>query len=162
MNDKSDGNEADLFARLRRAQPGDAPAIAACVDAAYRRYIERIGKPPGPMMDNYDEIVRDCQVWIIPDETGGCLAALVLIPHADHLLVDNIAVHPAAQGNGLGRRLMAFADEEARLQRLTEIRLYTHQKMIENVEIYKRLGYEETGRGFEDGYDRVFMRKRLA
>ena len=113
------------------------------------------------MMDDYDEVVRDCQVWVVPDEDGGCLAALVLIPQADHLLVDNIAIRPSAQGQGLGRRLMAFADEEARRQGFGETRLYTHQKMTENVTIYTRLGYEETGRGVEDGYDRVFMRKRL-
>lgn len=157
------GKDGDaLFGRLRRAGPEDAATITACVDAAYRHYIDRIGKPPGPMLDDYDQIVRDCQVWMIPDEALGCLAALVLVPETDHLLIDNIAVHPKAQKHGLGRRLMAFADSEARRQGFSEMRLYTHQKMIENIAIYKRLGYDEIGRGFEDGYDRVFMRKRLA
>jgi len=42
-----------------------------------------------------------------------------------------------------------------------EIRLYTHQTIVENQRLYASLGYEETGRGTEGGYDRVFMRKRL-
>jgi hypothetical protein len=42
-----------------------------------------------------------------------------------------------------------------------EIRLYTHQTMVENQLLYTSIGYEETGRGTEAGYDRVFMRKQL-
>ena len=43
----------------------------------------------------------------------------------------------------------------------SEIRLYTHQTMVENQRLYASIGYEETGRGTEAGYDRVFMRKQL-
>jgi hypothetical protein len=42
-----------------------------------------------------------------------------------------------------------------------EIRLYTHERMIENQRLYQGIGYEETGRGYEAGYDRIFMRKPL-
>jgi len=40
----------------------------------------------------------------------------VLVPAPNYLLLDNIAVSPARQGLGLGRRLLAFAEDEA-LQR---------------------------------------------
>ena len=33
--------------------------------------------------------------------------------------------------------------------------------MVENQRLYASIGYEETGRGTEAGYDRVFMRKQL-
>jgi hypothetical protein len=33
--------------------------------------------------------------------------------------------------------------------------------MVENQRLYASIGYEETGRGNEAGYDRVFMRKPL-
>ncbi len=42
-----------------------------------------------------------------------------------------------------------------------EIRLYTHQTMVENELLYTSIGYKETGRGTEAGYDRIFMRKQL-
>jgi ribosomal protein S18 acetylase RimI-like enzyme len=86
----------------------------------------------------------------------------VLLPRPDHLLLDNIAVAPAHQGTGLGRRLLGFAEEEAARRGYSEIRLYTHRTMTENQHLYARVGYEETGRGTEAGYERVFMRKRLA
>jgi hypothetical protein len=33
--------------------------------------------------------------------------------------------------------------------------------MVEKQRLYASIGYEETGRGSEAGYDRVFMRKQL-
>jgi hypothetical protein len=35
--------------RTRAATAADVPAIAEIVEQAYRHYIARIGKPPGPM-----------------------------------------------------------------------------------------------------------------
>lgn len=146
---------------IRLATGADAPVIAQIVDQAYRHYIPRIGKPPGPMLDDYAARVSEGVVWVI--EKGGAIAGvIVLLPRPDHLLLDNIAVAPAWQGLGLGRRLLAFAETEAAHRGCREIRLYTHQTMTENQRLYAAIGYQETGRGTEDGYDRVFMRKRLA
>ena len=61
----------------------------------------------------------------------------------------------------MGRRLLAFAEAEALRRGYCEIQLYTHQTMVENQRLYASIGYEETGRGTEAGYDRVFMRKQL-
>ena len=95
-------------------------------------------------------------------QTRTIAAIIVLIPKADHLLLENIAVRRERQGRGLGRELVAFAETEARRLGLPELRLYTHQKMIENIALYTRLGFVEIGRGHEAGYDRVFMRKPIA
>lgn len=35
---------------VRKAKPSDAAAMKRCVEAAYRHYIPRMGKPPGPML----------------------------------------------------------------------------------------------------------------
>jgi len=147
--------------RIRIATGADVPAIGQIVEQAYRHYIPRIGKPPGPMLDDYAARVSEGVVWVI--EEGGAMAGIiVLLPKPDHLLLDNIAVAPAWQGLGLGRRLLAFAEAEAARRGYREIRLYTHQTMTENQRLYAAVGYQETGRGSEAGYDRVFMRKRLA
>jgi ribosomal protein S18 acetylase RimI-like enzyme len=146
--------------RIRPATAADVPAIAEIVDEAYRHYIARIGKPPGPMLDDYAARVSEGAVWVLED--GAVIAAIiVLLPAPDYLLLDNIAVSPTRQGLGLGRRLLAFAQDEALRRGYREIRLYTHQTMVENQRLYTSIGYEETGRGSEAGYDRVFMRKQL-
>ena len=146
--------------RIRAAIAADVPAIAQIVDHAYRHCIARMGKPPGPMLEDYAARVSEGVVWVV--EEGAVIAAMiVLVPGPNYLLLDNIAVSPARQGLGLGRRLLAFAEDEALRRGYREIRLYTHQTMVENQLLYTSIGYEETGRSTEAGYDRVFMRKQL-
>jgi ribosomal protein S18 acetylase RimI-like enzyme len=99
-------------------------------------------------------------VWVL-EEGAAIVGIIVLLPMADYLLLDNVAVSPTRQGSGLGRRLLAFAEVEALRRGYSEIRLHTHQMMAENQRLYASIGYEETGRGTEAGYDRVFMRKQL-
>jgi ribosomal protein S18 acetylase RimI-like enzyme len=146
---------------IRRAELADCVTVENIVRDAYSVYLVRMKKPPGPMLDDYAALIADGAVSVI-DEVGGVCAIIVLLPQSDHLLLDNIAVQPGSQGMGFGRRLIAFAESEARRLGFAEIRLYTHQTMIENIALYTRLGFVETGRGRENGYDRVFMTKRLA
>ncbi len=145
---------------IRLAEPDDVTALSGIVTAAYQKYIERIGKPPAPMLDDYAERVRGRTAWVA--EMDGVVAGLiVLLPQDDHLLLDNVAVNPARQGHGIGRALMAFAEREALRQGYTELRLYTHETMTENLAMYPALGWQETGRGSQSGYVRVFFRKQI-
>ena len=75
-----------------------------------------------------------------------------------YLLLENVAVLPAAQGRGTGARLLALAEEHARDLGLGEIRLYTR---TENIAYYARHGYAETHRAEQDGFHRVFLRKPI-
>jgi len=146
---------------IRPATEADVPEIARIVEHAYREYIPRMGHPPAPMRDDYATRVAEGVVSVI--EQGEAIAGLVvLLPMAEHLLLDNLAVAPAQQHRGLGRRLLAFAEAEALRLGYREIRLYTHRTMVENQRLYAAAGYRETGRGTVAGYDRVFMAKRLA
>jgi ribosomal protein S18 acetylase RimI-like enzyme len=86
---------------------------------------------------------------------------IILVPQPGYLLLDNVAVLPAAQGRGVGARLLALAEERARTLRLPEIWLYTNQAMTENLAYYPRHGYTETHRAQQDGFHRVFFRKLL-
>jgi ribosomal protein S18 acetylase RimI-like enzyme len=128
--------------------------------SAYALYVPRIGLRPAPMDADYAALVDRGQVTVA--EVDGELAgALVLIPAPDHLLVENVVVSPAYQGLGVGGKLMRLAEERARAAGIGELQLYTHRLMTENLAWYARLGYEETGRETQDGFDRVFFRKRL-
>ena len=145
---------------IRPANVADLPAIERIVSDAYRGYIERIGKPPGPMLDDYAEHVRNHAAWVteISDQVIGLL---ILIDQTDDLLLDNIAVAPSHHGRGIGRALLDFAEQEAVRRGYGEITLYTHEKMSENLAMYPALGWVETGRREQNGYQRVFFRKSL-
>lgn len=147
---------------IRQATSVDLPAVEAIVHAAYSGYVERIGKPPGPMLNDYRQLIAADCVSVLEDDAGAVAGIVVLLAKPDHVLLDNIAVRPDRQGQGIGRRLVAFAEAETRRRGFAELRLYTHRKMVENIALYRRLGFVETGRGSDAGYDRVFMTKPLA
>jgi ribosomal protein S18 acetylase RimI-like enzyme len=146
---------------IRLATSADRAMVESIVRDAYSIYLDRMDKPPGPMLDDYAALIGDGAISVLDDAGGIIRAIIVLLPQVDHLLLDNIAVRPDSQGIGLGRRLIAFAEAEAQRLGFAEVRLYTHQTMAENIALYTRLGFIETGRGRESGYDRVFMTKRL-
>jgi ribosomal protein S18 acetylase RimI-like enzyme len=146
---------------IRPARTEDAEAVSQLVEAAYRHYTARLGKPPGPMLDDYRRRIAAGQTWVLEDK--GALAGVLVLEETggSALLLDNVAVAPSAQGRGHGRALIAFAEAEARRKGCTELRLYTHVLMTENQALYARLGFRETGRVSEKGYDRVYMAKAL-
>lgn len=146
---------------IRPARLEEADTIRDIVHAAYRHYIPRIGKPPGPMLDDYARRIADDQAWVL-EEADRIIGVLILEQTDESFLLDNIAVAPHAQGGGRGRTLIAFAEAEGKRRGYCEIRLYTHALMTENQALYKRLGFAETGRITEKGFDRVYMTKPLA
>lgn len=151
--------EADRWI-IQRAQPADAVKMKDCVKAAYRHYIARIGKPPGPMLDDYSEVIEHHQAFIAV-ESGQIVGVLVLIRKNDGILMDNVAVLPKYQGKGLGHQLIQFAEAQALEKGFENLDIYTHELMKENIDMYKRLGYIENKRCTEKGYQRIYMRKRL-
>jgi len=146
---------------FRSARETDAAAVAACVHSAYGHYVARIGRKPGPMLDDYAEVIRRAQVTIA--ESGGRLAGVLVLDRTDEgFLLENVAVDAAHKGKGLGRALLERAEGEAKRAGFDSIYLYTHEKMTENQALYSKIGYVEYDRRLEAGLARVYMRKRLA
>jgi ribosomal protein S18 acetylase RimI-like enzyme len=112
------------------------------------------------MLDDYADLVGRALVHVA-DDADGVAGLVVLIIEGETALLDNVAVADRARRTGLGRALIAFAEETARAAGCASIRLYTHVTMTENIALYPRLGYRETHRAAEKGYDRVYMAKTL-
>ena len=91
--------------------------------AAYQHYVPRIGREPAPMAADYTAPAPHGQAWLAAED-GHAVGFIILIPQPGYLLLENVAVLPAAQGHGGGARLLALADERARSLHLPEVRLY--------------------------------------
>lgn len=133
--------------------------MTAIASASFAHYVDRIGQPPAPMVANYEALVEAGGAYVFEGEA--ILGYLVLEPLEDAMLLDIVAVCPDAQGRGVGKALMIYAEEQTRTAGLETIRLYTNALMHENVGLYGKIGYVETGRKTEDGFDRIYMEKRL-
>jgi len=146
---------------VRLANVADEPMLVRCVRSAYARYTPRIGREPAPMSTDFQAQIQAGRVRIIEREDKPAGYA-VIEPRAGELHLHSVAILPAFSGMGLGRTLMQAIEDEARHLGLARITLYTNALMHENLAWYPRLGYRETGRGIEHGFDRVFFEKRLA
>jgi GNAT superfamily N-acetyltransferase len=145
---------------IRLAELADIEAVTACVMQAYTPYIERIGIRPGPMSSDYADLIARGAVHVLL-ESADIVGVLVLQREDDTLWVENVAIEPNHQHMGLGRQLLAFAEQVAQEAGSSELRLYTHELMVENITLYQRLGYCEVERREEFGFRRVFMRKPI-
>jgi len=135
----------------------DVPAIESCIKAAYSIYVDRIGKPPAPMLDDFEELVDAGYVRVASSTDGQLLGVVVYWPVDDHLYIDNVATTSVARGRGVGSALLSDAEDAARNLGLSELRLYTNVAMTENLSYYPKIGFTETHRGVQDGYERVFF-----
>jgi ribosomal protein S18 acetylase RimI-like enzyme len=103
---------------------------SALVDASYGHYVERIGFPPRPMLDDYTQVIRKNRVTVA--ETHSTIVGEIVLNDDDEgFFIDNVAVHPSCRGRGVGRSLLEFAEAEARRAGFDSIYLYTHEKMTE-------------------------------
>jgi GNAT superfamily N-acetyltransferase len=145
---------------IRTASLDDVSRIRAIARAAYAKYVPRIGREPAPMAADYQGEVSAHRVVVI-DMDGSVSGYMVAWPEADAYFIDNIGVEPDAQGKGLGRRLIQHAAAEADRLRLPALRLYTNAAMTENLSMYAYLGFVETHRVAEKGFNRIYMRLGL-
>ena len=98
---------------VRPAEPSDVDALRSIAAAAYQPYVARIGRAPAPMTADYAQAVRAGQTWVAVED-GQVAGFAVLVAGPGYLLLENVAVRPAAQGRGIGSRLLGLADEQAR------------------------------------------------
>ena len=145
---------------IRKATAEDTARIQAIARAAYAKYVPRIGREPAPMVADFAAEVAAGHVVVI-GTSGAVDGYMIAWPEADAYLIDNIAIDPARQGEGLGRQLIDHAVGEAKRRRLAAIRLYTNAAMTENLSIYAHMGFVETHRAVEKGFNRVYLRWRF-
>jgi ribosomal protein S18 acetylase RimI-like enzyme len=144
---------------IRPATVADVPAIEQIVNDAYSPYISRIGRPPAPMTVDYHRLVTTTTNASVLVEDSSVLGVIITVVEPDHLMIDNVAVSPTAQGRGCGRTLLDHAEKQARELGLPQLRLYTNAAMTENLVLYPRIGYREVDRRSEDGFERVYFTK---
>lgn len=112
------------------------------------------------MTEDYGEVVKTRSVTVA--ERGAEIVGLIVLQREDReLAIENVAVHPDHQGTGIGRALLEHAEDTARAAGLRSACLYTHERMVENLALYTRIGYVEYERRRYGSAWIVHMRKPL-
>lgn len=145
---------------IRSGEVDDLEAVRECAREAYTRYVERIGKAPAPMVADFARAIAAGELDVLILD-GVVVGYVVYYPRADHVHLENVAVRPGVAGRGLGGALIGHVEAAARRLGVHAVELYTNAKMTENLAMYPRLGYCEIDRRKEDGFERVYFRKRI-
>ena len=149
--------------KTRVALPSDLAAVNELTRRAYEHYIPILGGEPWPMLVDYAPRVAAGEVWLLED-ADEAVALIALEDHGDHLHIFSVAVLPEHQSNGLGQKLLAFAESKAREMDRPALTLCTGEKMERNIGIYRRFGFTETQRRpnpNREGWVLVDMEKTL-
>ncbi|WP_181903935.1 GNAT family N-acetyltransferase [Ciceribacter selenitireducens] len=97
-------------------------------------------------------------------EKGQLVGCIFLKPEEATLYIGKLAVHPAAQGKGIGRLMLARAEATARELGLACLRLETRVELTENHRMFAAWGFGRAAENRHAGYDRttsIEMRKPL-
>ncbi|WP_312862970.1 GNAT family N-acetyltransferase [Rhizobium sp. P28RR-XV] len=95
------------------------------------------------------------------DQLAGCIFCR---PETECLYVGKLAVLPAAQGKGIGRRLLTYAEAAARQHDLHILRLETRIELIDNHATFAAWGFQKVAENRHPGFDRttsIEMRKAV-
>lgn len=148
------------------ARPEEAAAIHALLEAAFAGYARRLGRARAGPFEWVEQAIAEGRVHVL--RRGGELAAVAKLsdcPSERSMVLDILAVAPAASGQGLGSALLAWFDDHARALGRRTVKLHTAKMMTHLVDFYHRHGYEDEGIGpapsGRDGHPRLFMHKRL-
>lgn len=148
---------------VRRATTADLTAIVTCLDLAFVPFT-------GHRFEDRDDVQQaeclrsqllDGSIGLICDETH-VLGYISFWPTADQMFIDTLAVLPSHHRQGLGSKLLAFAESETLRLGFKAVTLFTKATMTGNSEFYQNCGYRETGRCDDDGFCRVFFTKAIA
>jgi GNAT superfamily N-acetyltransferase len=144
--------------RIRLATVDDLAAIVRCLELAFAPFNEFEDSQYPQLSDDLKSQIFEGSIRLIFDETQ-VLGFISFWPAADQMFIDTLAVLPTHHGQGLGSKLLAFADIETLRLGFKAVTLFTKARMTGNLQFYQRRGYRETGRCNDDGFCRVFYTK---
>lgn len=135
---------------IRRANVEDVAAVATLLHAAFASY-EATYTPEGfaattPAADELARRLADGPTWVAT-RAGVIVGTVSATPRGDALYMRSMAVHPAAQGHGLARALLAQVEDFAIAQGASRIILSTTPFLHDAIRLYERNGFLRNAEG---------------
>lgn len=142
---------------IRRAKIKDLADIMALTKACAKDMMDRgiyQWNDHYPSAKTFERDINRNELHLLEDP-GNIVAIIVITPLVDeeyipvrwitengrNVYVHRLAVHPDYQGKGFAQQLMSFAEEQARKENYTSVRLDTFSKNLRNQRFYEQRGY---------------------
>ena len=150
----------------QRAQdPYDWPHLHDLIVHAFAPMDGRIDPPSSAHHLTAADIAAQAasgEVWVIGAPAVACV---FLTPRPHALYLGKLAVDPAVQRMGYGRRLIGVAELRAHELGLPALELWTRIELTENHATFRALGFVQSGTHAHAGFNRpttLIFTKRLA
>jgi GNAT superfamily N-acetyltransferase len=126
----------------------DAEAIAAVLRAAFADfeplYTPRAFAATTPTPEQLAGRFRDGPIWLAEQESQ-VLGTVSGVPRPNDLYVRSMAVHPDAQGRGIGVGLLRMVEDFAVLRGHGRLLLTTTPFLSRAIRLYQQAGFQRTG-----------------
>jgi GNAT superfamily N-acetyltransferase len=122
----------------------DATEILALQKLAYQEEAERYGDDSiPPLTQTLSGMEEDLRALVVIKlvEDGRIVGSARAYEQDGTVFIGRVIVHPDRQGQGLGRRIMAYL--EARFPAARRFELFTGHLSTRNLAFYRRLGYRD-------------------
>jgi putative acetyltransferase len=130
--------------KIRKFLPGDEAAFRRLNEEWITRYFALEPKDEASFADPQTTILDPGGAIFLAvqeDRAVGCCA--LLRTAAGEFEVAKMAVTESAQGQGIGRRLLARAIEEARASGAHRLYLETNRSLLPAIRLYESLGFQQ-------------------
>jgi predicted N-acetyltransferase YhbS len=130
--------------RIRAAVPSDAEAVAQVINGAF--VVERIAFDGDRTNPANVRAWMNTGTFLLAEDSTGLVGCVYLELRRDRSYLGLLSVSPALQGKGLGRQLVAAAEEHSRSAgcRAMDLRIVSPRAEA-LLPFYRRLGYAQTG-----------------
>ena len=135
---------------VRPAAPADHDAVGDLVAAAYADFLLGPDDPYLARLRDSAARAAQAELWVAADSGGGLLGTVTICPDGspwreiagpDEGEFRMLAVSPAAQGRGVGARLVELALERARTEGRRAVVLSSLPQMSAAHRVYERFGF---------------------
>jgi ribosomal protein S18 acetylase RimI-like enzyme len=129
---------------IREATQNDLPTVHTVTQAAYEQIRSIIGSHAHVFQETTDSLLgrmADGWIMLLAEVDGQAVGVVRLLQHEGELYIGRLAVLPEAQHAGVGRALVATAEECGRQRGLPVARLGAYEDVTASRPYYERLGY---------------------
>jgi ribosomal protein S18 acetylase RimI-like enzyme len=129
--------------RFRNAVDADRPRLIALINSAFS--VETFLEGTRTDEERLTAMMAKGNILLAEDGNGQLLASVYMERRGDRGYLGMLAVTPARQGEGLGRKMVEAAEDRFREQGCEGVDITVLSLRPELWPIYRRFGYVETG-----------------
>jgi len=143
MTHGSQSSQQNESLAIRTAVAGDVPALVRLINAAF--IVEQFVFDGNRINAEETQSFMENGRFLLAEDSAGLAGCVYLEICKDRGYLGLLAVNPARQGAGLGRKLVAAAEDYFRAKGCSAVDLRVISQRTPLPPFYRRLGYVETG-----------------